>query len=268
MTAEPPVLVHQSQPIALTGVDPEQHIESARSTQRRRAYDHLGEQEPVLRTLVALHGLADPFDWDGYGRTGHNRFRTFAFLIIGQAVTRYVAAEQYDAATRGAGEPLTAQAVAGLGHPGLITAGLAPFKATALIALSRAIIENRLDLDDLDEITDDQILSLLTRIPGVGRWAVELFLIRGLHRPDVLPGSDPALRSAIQRSWSLPALPSASRLDALAGSWRPYRSFASALLWASVSVGQTTGGPAAGPSRGQRDDPFPPLAGTGSEHVY
>jgi DNA-3-methyladenine glycosylase II len=235
MTADLPDFSSEAAPAVGEDVHFQHHVVGARLTQRRRALEHLSEEDPVLRGLSTRYGHADPFDWDGYGRTDHDRFRTLAFLVIGQAVTRDIATEQYDKVTRTAGAPLTADNVARLDRDGLAATGLARFKVDALSALSGAITENRVDLDDLDELKDDQVCSLLTEIHGIGRWAVELFLIRGLHRPDVLPASDYAIRRAVQRAWSLAALPSPPELDALAGRWRPYRSFASGLLWASLT---------------------------------
>lgn len=211
----------------------EAHHLVARAAQRRLAFRHLGEADPVFARLAEHHPDTDPFDWDGYGRTDHDLFRTLVFLIIGQAVTKDVATRQYDDLTELAGGPLTPAHVADLTMDDLARIGIPPFKATALTMVTDAISEDRLDLAALDELLDEQVCQVLTLLPGVGRWAVELFLIRGLHRPDVLPGSDPGLRRTVQREWNLPALPTSRDVDVMSGYWRPYRSFAAALLWAS-----------------------------------
>ena len=197
---------------------------------------HLANEDPVLATLSTRHSQADPFKWDVYDRTGEDRFRVLAFLTIGQVVTQRVAAEQYDNLTRIADEPLGADGVIRLATDGLTDAGIAKFKVTAHLALASAIIEDRIDLDELDELEDEETCHLLTAIPGIGRWAVELILIRGLQRPDVLPASDHGIKRAIQRAWGLPALSGAAETDAPADCWRPYRSFAAALMWASLST--------------------------------
>ncbi|MCW2995445.1 MAG: HhH-GPD superfamily base excision repair protein [Conexibacter sp.] len=58
-----------------------------------------------------------------------------------------------------------------------------------------------------------------------------MLLITELERPDVLVAGDLVIRRAVERGWSLPALPTREELYALAEPWRPYRSTACALLW-------------------------------------
>ena len=64
-----------------------------------------------------------------------------------------------------------------------------------------------------------------------------MFLIHQLHRPDILPAGDVGIRHAVHRAYDLGERPSEPDVAALATAWAPYRSFASALLWASLSGG-------------------------------
>ncbi|MGY2700714.1 DNA-3-methyladenine glycosylase family protein [Nocardioides sp. HB32] len=213
----------------------EAHDGPARSMQRRRAWLHLAREDAVLARLAASYPETDPFEWGDHGPRGHDLFRTLAFLIVGQAVTPSVAAEQYDVLNGLVGGELTPGSIAGVGVADVERAGVARFKAVAIGALAQAVNSDRVSLEALDELPDEQICQVLTLLPGVGRWAVELFLIRGYHRPDVFPASDPVLRHAIRRQWAMASLPTPGAADALAAGWRPHRSFAAALLWATHS---------------------------------
>lgn len=71
----------------------------------------------------------------------------------------------------------------------------------------------------------------LQTLPGVGPWTTQIVLLRGLGDPDAFPATDLGVRTAAAAA-GLPADPRA--LGLAAGRWRPWRSYAAALLWASA----------------------------------
>lgn len=51
---------------------------------------------------------------------------------------------------------------------------------------------------DWNELSNDEVITRLTTIKGVGRWTVEMLLIFTLARGDVFSVGDLALRQAIR----------------------------------------------------------------------
>ncbi len=90
-------------------------------------------------------------------------------------------------------------------------------------------------LSELPQMKDEEIISKLTRVKGIGRWTAEMFLIFYLGREDVLPVTDLGLRNAMQRIYSLDKLPIPMKMIEIANPWRPYRSVATWYLWKSLS---------------------------------
>ena len=89
--------------------------------------------------------------------------------------------------------------------------------------LSRAIADERLDLDALD---DAIIVQRLCQLRGVGRWTAEYVLLRGLGRLEVFPGDDVGARNNLRRWLGLPdSLDYASVHEAVA----PWQSYAGLL---------------------------------------
>lgn len=111
-------------------------------------------------------------------------------------------------------------------------AGLSRAKTLAARDLAartlEGVVPSRSQLDGLD---DEAIVERLTSIRGVGRWTVEMLLIFGLGRADVLPATDLGVRKGFQRTHSKTALPPPKALLAFGERWRPYRSAASWYLW-------------------------------------
>jgi DNA-3-methyladenine glycosylase II len=119
--------------------------------------------------------------------------------------------------------------------------GLSRMKITYLKDLSAHIADGRLNLHNLPMMTDEEIISQLTRVKGIGRWTAEMFLIFCLGREDVLPVSDLGLRNAMKRTYLLDELPKPDRMIEIANPWRPYRSIATWYLWKSLSNFDTIG---------------------------
>jgi DNA-3-methyladenine glycosylase II len=83
-------------------------------------------------------------------------------------------------------------------------------------------------------MSDAEVEVSLTAIPGVGPWTVHGFLIIALERDDVVLPGDLALRKAIQRSYGLDHLPSQEEVVHIAEPWAPFRTLASAYLFATA----------------------------------
>ncbi len=81
---------------------------------------------------------------------------------------------------------------------------------------------------------DDELISLLTEIPGIGPWTAQGALIVALGREDVVLPGDLALRKAVRASYGLDHLPAEDEVLAIAESWRPYRSLATAYLFSAA----------------------------------
>ncbi|MDP1638625.1 MAG: DNA-3-methyladenine glycosylase [Candidatus Nitrotoga sp.] len=80
-------------------------------------------------------------------------------------------------------------------------------------------------------MTDEELISRLVSLRGIGRWTVEMFLIFTLERPDVLPIDDFGLREGWRVMKSLSKQPLPKELSKIGLAWSPYRSTATWYLW-------------------------------------
>jgi DNA-3-methyladenine glycosylase II len=116
----------------------------------------------------------------------------------------------------------------------LRAAGLSGAKARYVRSLAEHVISGELELERLDELSDERVTAELVAVKGLGQWTADMFLIFHLGRPDVLPVGDLGVRRAVERLYGFEALPSAAELEALGERWRPWRSLASLYLWESL----------------------------------
>ncbi len=97
--------------------------------------------------------------------------------------------------------------------------------------LADAILSGRLELKRLYAKSDNQVRSKLMAVKGIGRWTADIYLLMVLRRPDIWPGGDLALVTAIQKLKQLPARPGPEEISTLAVAWKPWRAVAARILW-------------------------------------
>lgn len=104
-------------------------------------------------------------------------------------------------------------------------------KARYIIALSRAVLDGRLDLEGLRHVEPAQAVERLLREKGVGLWTAHYVGLRALGHLDCLPAADVGLQKSIQRFYGLRQTPTAARVEKIAKPWAGWRSYATFYLW-------------------------------------
>lgn len=91
---------------------------------------------------------------------------------------------------------------------------------------------------EIRRLEDEEIITRLTQVRGVGRWTVEMLLIFKLGRPDILPVDDFGVRSGFRAAFGLAELPKPKELLAYAEIWRPHATTAMWYLWRAADAAQ------------------------------
>src|SRR5690606_18798067 len=120
---------------------------------------------------------------------------------------------------------------------GLRACGVSGNKTLALRDL--ALRESRGEIPDLRRMStmpEDEIVSALVPVRGIGRWTVEMMLMFRLGRADVLPVDDLGIRKGAQAVDKAEAMPTPKELAARGERWGPYRSYASFYLWRNADA--------------------------------
>ena len=120
--------------------------------------------------------------------------------------------------------------------PKLRSSGLSNMKVEYIKGVAKHIDSGQLKMRSLSRLSDEEIISQLTQIKGIGRWTAEMFLIFSLGRLDVLPVGDLGLQKGVQLLYSMPELPKPAQIDEIGEAWRPYRTVATWYLWKSLKT--------------------------------
>jgi DNA-3-methyladenine glycosylase II len=114
--------------------------------------------------------------------------------------------------------------------------GLSGRKTEYVRDLAAHVIGGELELDRLEELSDEQVIAEIVAVRGLGQWTAEMFLLFHLQRPDVLSGGDLGIRKAIQIEYGLKKMPPPKQVLEIGEPWRPHRSLASLYLWESLAA--------------------------------
>ncbi len=115
----------------------------------------------------------------------------------------------------------------------LRSVGLSGSKAKYIKSLSEFIEKKDLVLENLKNLEDEEVITELTKVKGIGRWTAEMILIFTLRRPDIFSIGDLALRKAVSRLYSVD-INDLAKIKKISLKWIPYRSTASRYLWKSL----------------------------------
>ncbi len=132
---------------------------------------------------------------------------------------------------------VTPERILGATTQTLRAAGLSANKTLSLQDLASKVLDGTVVLDPrgLSRLPDDEVVTRLTTVRGIGTWTAEMFLIFQLRRLDVWPTGDLAVRKGFGLAWDVPT-PAPKELLALGEPYRPYRSVVAWYCWRVVQL--------------------------------
>jgi DNA-3-methyladenine glycosylase II len=90
--------------------------------------------------------------------------------------------------------------------------------------------------DELPALADDEIVTRITQVRGIGRWTVEMLLMFQLGRRDVLPVDDFGVCNGLRLAYGLRGMPRPKALAKFGERFAPERTLAAWYLWRAVDL--------------------------------
>jgi len=185
--------------------------------------DALARIEPRYAAALAQVGYPLP-------RVRPPGYATLLRTIVGQQVSFKAADAVWAklAATLGALED--PGAILATDDETLRACGLSRQKQGYARSLAALVTAGDLALDALPE-DDEDAITQLTAVKGIGRWSAEVYLLFAEGRRDIWPAGDLAVQVDVGNILGLAERPSEREVRALAEPWRPYRGAAAVFAW-------------------------------------
>lgn len=187
------------------------------------AIDHLGK-DPVLKPFLSGYQISLPL-------VSVDPFRDLAEAILNQQLSNKAAATIFQRFLQLFPEQkITPDILLTLSDDTLRASGISRQKIGYLRSLASTVSSGDLDLNNFNHLSDEEVITALTKVKGIGRWTAEMFLMFSLGRPDVFSLGDLGLCTAVSRLYGVEREDKAA-INRIAANWSPYRSFASLYLW-------------------------------------
>ena len=200
---------------------------------------NLANSDPALADLVTqFSGLHLP-------RTA-TLFESLVTAILGQQISAGVARtmrtliiQRFGASAHFDGQSYYAfprpEAIADSSVEELRTLKLTQRKSEYILGIASAALQS--DWPELSRLPDDDFVRQLTQLRGIGAWTAHWAMVRGLARSDALPLGDLALRRGVSRLYRDGEPVTDADVEEIAERWRPWRSYATAYLFAAMRSG-------------------------------
>ena len=195
----------------------------------RKAINHLKKSDPVLAAIIERIG---PFRM----QYGDPTFHTLAESILYQQLNGKAAETIFNRFTAVAGDPLTPQGILKLSDAQMRAVGLSRQKTAYLRDLSEKTKAGLLEFERMTDLSEEEVITHLTQVKGVGVWTAHMFLMFTLRRPDIMPTGDYGVQAAIKKHYKKRKWPKPAVMLKIAKPWVPYRSIASWYLWRSLDI--------------------------------
>jgi DNA-3-methyladenine glycosylase II len=164
-------------------------------------------------------------------RSKDNVFQSLVRAVIYQRSSEASGSTVYSRLEEIAGGKLAPAKIRSLSIKNIQKAGLAQSKATYVLNLAEWFDANHRIARKLPLMSDEEVISTLTSISGVGLWTVNVLLVFNLGRLDVAPSPDAVIGRIVQIIYGLKAEPSVDFVKEKIERWRPYRSIATMYLY-------------------------------------
>jgi DNA-3-methyladenine glycosylase II len=184
-----------------------------------------------MRRLVAEAGPAQ------VRPPAETHFEALVRAIVYQQLAGAAAAAIHGRLIAALGDVVTPGRLLSLSAETLRAVGLSANKTASLQDLSSKVLDGTVVLDPagLRAESDDEVVTRLSTVRGIGRWTAEMFLMFQLRRLNVWPTGDLGVRKGYGLAWGIPT-PTAKQLEPLGDPYRPYRSVVAWYCWRAAEL--------------------------------
>ena len=193
---------------------------------------------PLVRNMYGLRPTCAP-----------TAYEALVLAILGQQISTHVARmlrnliiETYGERIVIDGETLHAfprpETIAEAGVEGLRAIKFSGRKAEYITGISERVASGDLSLEAMRELPDEEIVSELLALRGVGAWTAHWMLIRAFGRQDGFPHGDLALQRMMGELVGDGSQMSPDDALAYSERWSPYRSWVTAYMFGAGRMGR------------------------------
>ncbi len=183
----------------------------------------LCREEPRFRGVLDRHGLPAL-------RATSSGLPALLMIVTEQFLSLQAAAAIWQRVSHRLA-PLDTETILGCSTKELLSLGLSRAKAKSFHGIAAAVAGGTCSFSEIAGLGDAAAAKYLCKLPGVGPWTADIYLLAAELRPDVWPWGDLALQAAAHNLLSLDERPDRAAMQAIGLRFSPWRAVAARLLW-------------------------------------
>lgn len=195
-------------------------------TPLKKVRTHLQKVDPKI---VEVLDTLDINDWLE-DREVDDHFINLTRNIISQQLALRAAQTIYTRFIELTGRNVSPHIVLELPEQSMRDVGLSWAKVKYVKDLAQKTISGEINLVNLENLSNDEVVTELTKVKGIGKWTAEMFLLFTLGREDIFSYGDLGLRKGFEKLYKIEN-PSNDDIRLVVEKWAPYQSYGSISLW-------------------------------------
>lgn len=194
------------------------------------------EQSPRFELVIERAGLCQLGTPNQRSSKKESNFSALASSILSQQLSTKAAATINGRVAKLSGGSLVAKNFEQISVKQLRKAGCSSSKARAIKELAQVSNQRIVPMSRLHLLDDEEIMSHLLPLYGIGQWTVEMFLMFQLGRQDVWPVGDLGVRRGWEKIHRMRSEVTPKRLHLLGEPFAPHRSHVAWYCWRATEV--------------------------------
>ena len=198
------------------------------------AIKHLSDSDSRLAKVIEKIGMLDYH----VANKCNDSFLFLAKEIVGQVISassKRIIWGRLEELCNGTVSPKT---ITSLSTEHLRSIGLSYSKCSYILNLAEKVTDGEINLDMINELSDDEVIRYLVSIRGIGIWTAKMYLIFYLGREDVLPYEDGAFIQAYKWLYNTNNIKPSS-IVRKCKKWKPYSSIGARFMYRALDTGLT-----------------------------
>ena len=187
----------------------------------------LSKRDPVLKKVIKKFNK-------GFLTTKKDPFFSLCRTIVGQQISTKAADSIWLKFEKKCKKKIIPKNVLKLSSSTLRSAGLSRQKISYLKNIAKSFKNKSFNTRDLKKMNDEEAISYITQLKGLGIWSAQMFLMFNLNRPDIFPTKDIGLVRAISKNYKTSYPPSERFLNKISKLHLGYRSVFTWYMWRSI----------------------------------
>ena len=191
----------------------------------------LSKRDPILKKIIKKFNK-------GFLTTRKDPFFSLCRTIVGQQISTKAADSIWLKFEKKCKKKIIPKNVLKLSSSTLRSAGLSRQKISYLKNIAKSFKNKSFNIRDLKKMNDEQAISYITQLKGLGTWSAQMFLMFNLNRPDIFPTKDIGLVRAISKNYKTSYPPNEKFLNKISQLHLGYRSVFTWYMWRSIDSGE------------------------------